>query len=167
MTAKLSNDAEFDVAQKGLGKMIYVFFLIHMLAFGAAGFLMAYAPDRPDLGFLYAHGGFAIFVYLIFYLVFFGVDEVKWMFINAGLGVMAIYTQIEWILSLFGARIADYPWEVHVVPFLYFVLYTFLLRRMVLDLTGALSHPERRQFVDTAYVLIYAGVMIGSWLGRA
>lgn len=37
------------------------------------------------------------------------------MFINAGLGVMAIYTQIDWILSLFGARVADYPWTVHVI----------------------------------------------------
>ena len=31
---------------------------------------------------------FAIFVYTVFYLVFFGVDEIKWMFINAALGLV-------------------------------------------------------------------------------
>ena len=66
---------------------VYPFFLVHMLAFGLSGFLMAYASDGPGLGFLYLHGGFAIFVYTVFYLVIFGVDEVKWMFINSALGL--------------------------------------------------------------------------------
>jgi hypothetical protein len=33
------------------------------------------------------HGGIAIVVYLVFYLVIFGLDEVKWMLINAVLDV--------------------------------------------------------------------------------
>jgi hypothetical protein len=57
-------------------RFIYPFFAIHMLMFGLSGFVMAYASNRPDLFFLYLHGGIAIFVYLIFYLAIFGRDEV-------------------------------------------------------------------------------------------
>ena len=69
---------------------VYPFFLVHMLMFGGSGFLMAYADSRPDVTFLYLHGGFAILVYTVFYLTMFGRDEVKWMFINAGLGLLGV-----------------------------------------------------------------------------
>jgi len=52
--------------------MIYLFFLVHMLVFGGSGFFIAYSDLNTDVGFLYMHGGIAIFVYTIFYLVFFG-----------------------------------------------------------------------------------------------
>jgi hypothetical protein len=135
-------------------KFIYPFFGVHMLMFGLSGFLMAYASDGPDLGFLYMHGGFAIVVYVIFYLVIFGRDAVAWMLINAALGLVGIYAQVGWILERFGKRVADYPWQVHVVPFLYYVLYTFLLRQFLIDITRSRDNPRRRSLVDTAYVLV-------------
>jgi hypothetical protein len=73
---------------------VYPFFLIHMLAFGLSGFLLAYSGEAP-VPFLYLHGGIAILVYTIFYVTIFGVDEVKWMFINAGLGLLGIVSQID------------------------------------------------------------------------
>ncbi len=106
-----------------------------MLVFGTSGFVMAYAKNPPPVAFLFLHGGLAVSVYTAFYLNIFGRDEVKWMFINAGLGLLGIYSQIGWLLSRFGRRISDYPLYVHVIPFLYFVLYTFLLRHAVLDIT--------------------------------
>jgi hypothetical protein len=129
---------------------VYPFFLIHMGAFGGSGFLMAYSGVPLEM--VYMHGGIAIFVYLIFYLVIFGLDEVKWMFINAGLGLVGILSQINWILSFFGKRVEDYPWQVHVVPCIYFILYTFLIRHAVLDLTGVRHDEERRPRVEYAYV---------------
>ena len=63
-----------------------------------------------------------------------GRDAVAWMFINAALGILGIYSQIGWILGLSGRNAGDYPWYVHAIPVLYFVLYTFLLRQIVLDL---------------------------------
>lgn len=99
--------------------MVYPFFFVHMAAFGGSGFFMAYTSDGPPVAFLYAHGGIAITVYLIFYLVIFGRDEVRWMFINAGLGLLGIYVEIDFILTLFGTTLADYPPHVHVIPFLY------------------------------------------------
>jgi hypothetical protein len=131
---------------------VYPFFLLHMLMFGASGFFMAYGADQAPLLFIYAHGGIAILVYVIFYLAMFGWDEVKWMFINAGLGVVGIYCDIRWLLQLFGKNLDDYPWYLHVTPFLYYVLYTFLLRHMVLDMFNARENPERRVWVERLYV---------------
>lgn len=126
--------------------------MFHMLAFGASGFFMAYSSKGPDLSFVYMHGGIAIFVYLIFYLTLFGLDEVKWMFINAGLGILAIYSQIDWLLSFFGKQASDYPFQVHVIPFLYFILYTFLLRQFILDLTGSRDDETKKHKVEYGYV---------------
>ena len=78
---------------------VYPFFLLHMLIFGGSGFIMAYGKNHPPVLFLFLHGGLAISIYIAFYLAFFGRDEVKWMFINAGLGLFGIYSQIGWFLS--------------------------------------------------------------------
>jgi len=146
-----------------LGMFIYLFFGIHMLMFGLSGFFMAYAQEGPDLSFLYMHGGIAITVYMIFYLVIFGRDQVGWMLVNAALGILGIHAQIGWILARFGKRIDDYPWQVHVVPFLYYVLYTFLLRQFLIDVTRSRNNPLRKRWVDTAYVvfsLLVYGLML-------
>lgn len=137
---------------------IYPFFLFHMLMFGGSGFFMAYADKGPPVLFLYAHGGLAIVIYTVFYLIIFGRDEVKWMFINAGLGLLGIYSQIGWLLSLFGKKVGDFPVHIHVIPFLYFVLYTFLIRNAVLDLMRAREDDIRKKRVE--YVYIAASVAV-------
>lgn len=136
------------------GYLVYPFFLVHMLAFGLSGFFMAYGSQEPELAFLYLHGGIACLTYTVFYLAIFGLDEVKWMFIDSALGLLGIYAQIDLILSLFGRRASDYPVSVHVIPFLYYVLYTFLLHQMVLDLARARDDPKRKARVDALYVVI-------------
>ncbi len=131
---------------------IYPFFLLHMAAFGGSGFILAYGPVKVKLSLLYLHGGFAILVYLVFYYVLFGREQVKWMFINAALGLYGIYAEIGWLLSLFGKKPGDYPWYVHVVPFGYYILYTFLLRQALLDISGARENPQREKRMDQFYV---------------
>ncbi|MGD0248315.1 MAG: hypothetical protein ABSB75_04605 [Candidatus Limnocylindrales bacterium] len=138
---------------------VYPFFLLHMLGFGGSGFLLAYGPGIPWPA-LYLHGGLAILVYTLFYLTIFGRDEVKWMFINGGLGLLGIYSQIDWLLSLFGRRAADYPVYVHVIPFMYVVLYTFLIRHAVLDLFGAREDETKRTRVQYGYVGASVGVYL-------
>jgi len=160
------------VAARGIGRMdkrfIYPFFGIHMLMFGLSGFFMAYSSSRPDLLFIYMHGGIAIVVYLAFYLAIFGRDEVKWMLINAALGVLGIYSQVGWLLARFGKRIDDYPWYVHVTPFLYYMLYTFLLRQFLIDVTRSRDNPARRALVNNAYVAVSLLVYLGTlWRLRA
>lgn len=127
---------------------------------------MAYFTDAPTL-FLYAHGGFAVFVYLIFYRVIFGWDTVKWMFINAGLGLFGVITEVGWLLSAFGRRLGDFPLYVHVIPFLYYILYTFLIRQAVLDLTSAREGGSRQGRVELRYIvvslLVYGGSALWRW----
>ena len=147
-------------------RFIYPFFGIHMAAFGLSGFFMAYSPEGPGIGFLYMHGGFAVLVYLIFYLSIFGQEQVKWMFINAGLGLFGIYAEIGWILDRFGTTLEDYPIQVHVIPFLYYVLYTFLLRQAFIDFSGSRGNPDKRRLVERSYVavsiLIYSVIYVSN-----
>jgi hypothetical protein len=145
---------------------IYPFFLVHMGMFGLSGFLLAYGADDVELTFLYLHGGIAILAYLVFYLAIFGVDEVKWMFINAGLGLLGIWTEIRVILSWFGKTLDDFPMAVHVTPFLYYILYTFLLRQMLLDLTRSRDKPGRKRLVEMLYVLVSLAVYGSFWLAQ-
>ncbi len=131
---------------------IYPFFLFHMFMFGGSGFLLSYSGVPSPAPFIYFHGGLAILVYTAFYLQVFGREQVKWMFINAALGIMGIYTQIDLILSFFGKSVDQYPLHIHIVPTLYFILYTFLIRQAVLDLFNAREDDARRKKVEYGYV---------------
>lgn len=57
------------------------------------------------------------------------------------------------------ARGSDVPWyrayplSRSVIPFLYFVLYTFLLRHALLDITGARDDEQKKQKVEYSYVV--------------
>jgi hypothetical protein len=133
-------------------RFIYPVFLLHMLMFGLSGFFLAYGAEEVDLAFLYMHGGIAIFVYVIFYLTIFGLDEVKWMFINAGLGILGIYGQINWLLSLFDRQLSDFSWIRHPVPFTYYILYTFLLRQLLLDLLKARDNESKKKKVEYGFI---------------
>ena len=161
--AATSGTGGFPGMREQAGMFIYLFFGIHMLMFGLSGFFMAYSADGPELGFLYMHGGIAIVVYMVFYLAIFGRDQVGWMLANAALGILGIYSQIGWMLARFGKDIDDYPWKVHVIPFLYYILYTFLLRQFLIDVTRSRDKPGRKKLVDAAYVvvsLLYYGAFL-------
>lgn len=131
---------------------VYPFFFIHMFMFGVSGFVMAYSSD-VDITFLYMHGGIAITVYLVFYFAIFGVDEVKWMFINAALGLWGMYVEIDTLLGMFGKSAAAFPLHVHLIPFLYYTLYTFLWRQALIDICQARENPERRRKVEMGFVI--------------
>lgn len=89
------------------------------------------------------------------------------MFINSALGILGIYSQIGWILARFGKRIEDYPCYAHITPFLYYVLYTFLLRQLLIDVTRSRDNPQRRALVDAAYVVFSVMVYLAFlWRGR-
>ncbi len=148
------NGRQYKKGDKISGFKIYPFFLIHMGMFGFSGFYMAYAATNADTTFLFMHGGIAILTYIIFYLAIFGKEQVKWLFINSALGLFGIYAEINWILSLFDKQIHDYPFSRHIIPFLYYILYTFLIRQMFLDFFNAREDADRERIVNRAYVVL-------------
>ena len=139
---------------RSLMLVVFIFFLIHMAAFGGVGFFLAYFSAPSDIPFLYIHGGIAIYAYLQFYTGFFGKDRVKWIFINSALGIFGIYGELRWFLAQFNKDISDYSVFVHIIPFTYYVLYTFLLYQTVLVLCGAYTNPQRKTIIETTYVVI-------------
>jgi len=57
------------------------------------------------------------------------------MFINALLGVFGTFSQMGYLVeNAFGREISSYPLSSNIIPMLYFVLYTFLLRQLVMDI---------------------------------
>lgn len=85
------------------------------------------------------------------------------MFINGLLGLFGIYVQIGWILGLFDKNIADFPWYRHITPFLYYILYTFLLWQAVLEISGAAKDENRRARTEKGYVVVSLLVYLGIW----
>jgi hypothetical protein len=136
--------------REAVGCFVYPFFFLHMGVFGLVGFLLSYSGVGVDVAVM--QGIIAIPIYLLFYLLIFGRDEIEWMFINAGLGLFGIASQIDFILSFFGRSVADYPWTIHVIPFMYWIMYTFLIRHLVLDLFGARNDEAKRSKVQWGYV---------------
>jgi hypothetical protein len=132
---------------------VYPFFLVHMGIFGYLGFYWAYFKEAPP-GLLYMHGGFAAFVYLVFYKAIFGIDEVKWILINALLGVFGLYSEIGILLSWSGKNIDSFPLHVHVIPFMYYVLYTFLLRQVIIEVTNSGTDKTKREKVSYVYLVV-------------
>lgn len=130
---------------------IYPFFLLHMGVFGGSGFFMAYFKE-VETTLLYMHGGIAIFVYTLFYLAIFGVDEVKWMFTNAFLGIFGLYSEIGSLLAWAGKNIDSFPIHIHFIPFMYYVLYTFLLRQIVIEVTNSRTDKAKREKVSYIYL---------------
>lgn len=156
------------MSQEGMSResgpwlFIYGFFLLHMAMFGTVGFVMAYGAETDLVGNI-MFSGFAITVYLLFYLVIFGRDSVMWLIINSVLGVLGIMSQLGWILGHFGKTAADYPSSAHVIPFIYYVLYTFLLRRLVLHVLRAQDGTRRKIIIDISYVVVSLLVYLQPW----
>ena len=63
----------------------------------------------------------------------------------------------------FGKDIHSYPWYMNITPVLYYVLYTFLLRQFLIDLTHCRDKTETRKLVNIVYVtcslLVYGGML--------
>jgi len=162
----LSNNMEktqVPIKQTRSGWFVYPLLSLHLAAFGYGAFMMAYSSNPAPILVQYLAAAFAIHLYIKFYIQYFGLDEVKWMIINACLGILGIYGEIGWLLSKFGKEISDYPVYFHLAPFTYFILFTFLFRQLVLDITFSRQNEKRKQIVERVYVctllIIYAVVI--------
>ena len=146
---------------------VYGVFVIHIFMFGTGAFIMAYSNKPAAVPALYAFGIFSIGMYLYNYINIFGLDEIKWMVINAALGGLSVYCQMDLLLSLFGRSVYNYPFYINAVPASYFVIYTFLLRQVALDLTESRDDKVMRRRVEFMFTIISVSVSaVSFWLSR-
>ena len=160
----MMNDPETTL-RKRLG--IYLFFLAHMAAFGTATFHITY---HKQLGDVYSVGVISLLTYVLFYLIMFGVDEILWLVITSVLGLLMIKSWLGTLALPFipdpataGDRILtdfdDFPARRHILPGAFLVMYTFMLRNMLIDVLGARFNPRRDRYVGWMFVAI-SGVQI-------
>lgn len=141
---------------------IYPFFMVHMLIFGLPVFAGAYLPTTFVLAsviFYHLLGSFAVLIYVVFYQAMFGRDAVKWMFIDGAIGILGIYSVVGASLSLIDRDIHSYPLYRHVLPFVFYVLYSFLLRQAFLDIMNAREDNARRRIAE----LFYVGISLAAY----
>ncbi len=137
-------------------KFIYPFFLVHMGMFWGSWFLLAYFADNTPYSMALLHWWVAISVYLVFYLLIFGVWRVRDMFINAIIWCVWIYAWMWDIVSFFGKDINSFDWYWHLIPSIYFVLYTFLLRNILKDSALLFSKKYGEQVWDYIFYWLWA-----------
>jgi len=129
--------------------------LVHILIFGLPVFCGAYLPKTfviESVIFYHLFGSFAALIYVLFYQAMFGRDAIKWMFIEGALSSLGIYTVVGAWLALIGRDIHDYPLYRHVLPFVFYVLYAFLLRQAFLDITKSREDNAQRRIAEFFYV---------------
>jgi len=68
--------------------------------------------------------------------------------------LFGIYVEIDWLLALGGKQLSDYSLLTHVFPFLYYILYTFLIRQMFIDIFKARENENRLAAVNNLYIII-------------
>lgn len=136
---------------------IYIFLVLHGAVFTSVSFYLIYWADKSeDPYFGYIWGGIGAIVYSIIYFGLFAKEKLLWAFIN---GTIAFFQ----ILSIrksnsFFEELESLPWYTHIVPIIYFVLYTFLLRHICLKISSAISPKFGIKIGNTGFVLINIGV---------
>jgi hypothetical protein len=136
----------------------YIFFLFHSWIFAISWFMIFYTGQMPLFGFL--HWWIAIFVYLSLYSAVFWKEEIRNMLIGALIWALQIYSWLELIWSSlinetwYYKTFASMPLYYHIVPGLYFIMYTFLLKNAMIDLIWARNNPERSNIANWTFYII-------------
>jgi len=151
---------------------LYVFFLAHMMVFGTLTFYMTYHQQAGDA---YTVGTIAILVYVPFYLILFGPDEILWLVIGSVLGLLMIYGWLETLAQpfipapgtvddVFITDFHEFPVGRHILPGAFLVMYEFTLRNLLIDLLGARHNQRRSRYVGWVFVVISVCQILLAWL---
>lgn len=134
--------------------LFYLFFLVHMAIFGIGCLYLSYSDGGKNSINALLFSILPIYVYVKFYIALFDLDDIRWLFINSALGFFGIFAQLDFILSLFDATVDDYRGYVHIAPFTYFILYTFLIRHALLDFIASRFDKNKQRLIENAYIAI-------------
>ncbi len=144
--------------------IVYPTIFLQTCLFGAFCFGFAYAGKWPNMGGLVIIGGFGIMFFALFYGAVFGLAEMGWMFVNGAIGVLGILSQINVVLSWFGKSADDFGFDAHLFPVIYWIMASFVLWQLVLDLTGSREDAARRWWANLAFSLGSLTLYATLWL---
>lgn len=133
---------------------VYGSFIIYVLVIAPVIFNETYVQRDINLGYFLLLGGFLPLIYLLFYRSVFGIEEVRWIFINSILGIFGTFAELNWLLKyLYEKQISDFPFYYHIVPIIHYILLTYVLRQAVIDTFRARDNEKRRIYVNILYVI--------------
>ena len=141
---------------------IYLFFLADMAGFGTLTFYLTYHQQQGES---YMVGAMLVIIYVLFYLMLFGADDVLWLFINGLLGALMVRSWLETLAtpfipppSMLGHGIITdfdgFPVVRHILPGAVFLMYQFMLRNFLIDALGARFNPRRKRYVGWLFVVV-------------
>ncbi|MFZ2718309.1 MAG: hypothetical protein WAZ12_00735 [Candidatus Absconditicoccaceae bacterium] len=132
----------------------YILISILIIIFSSLGFYLTYFENKLIIS--YIMSSLYILFFLMFYFLAFGRDKIKRMFITSLIGISSIYSQLSNILKYFDKNINEFSWIYHIIPGIYFILFSFLLRRALVDICRSINikYGER----------IGNGILLGSWI---
>ncbi|EKE29455.1 MAG: hypothetical protein ACD_2C00172G0003 [uncultured bacterium (gcode 4)] len=138
-------------------KSAYPILVPHVLIFGFTWFMLFYSHQRPAMGFLIWL--ITTISYLIVYVQLFGKEQIRDMLIGGLIWVIQVYGWLE----ILAAKAIDWtkefktfdsmPMYYHLIPATYFIMWTFLVKNVIIDLIWARNNPEK---MNLTYKLFYA-----------
>ncbi len=133
----------------------YFFFAIHMLGFGGITVSITYFPEEwtptPTYGNTLIFGGFALFIYSVFYVVTFKLEDLMSYVRDSLLGLYGVLSTISLLLSFFERSFWDYPLYYHILPTVYYIMYTFLFYQALLDIMRARDNEQKRKHATKVF----------------
>lgn len=132
----------------------YILISILIIIFSSLWFYLTYFENKLIIS--YIMSSLYILFFLMFYFLAFGRDKIKRMFITSLIGISSIYSQLSNILKYFDKNINEFSWIYHIIPGIYFILFSFLLRRALVDICRSINikYWER----------IWNGILLWSWI---
>ena len=139
---------------------IYPALYLLIVFFGVGSIWLAYGEVlKSEEGLLFFRV-LLLSIFAVSYYIIFGIDEFKWIFINIFLGTVGILGEYEVIGYFFGLDISEYSLSINIFPFLFYVLFIFLLRQTFIDIAGARENPKRKKYVEIGFILVFICVYV-------
>lgn len=145
-----------DVFYKGQEVAWYNIYPSMVITFGVWFFVtigIAYNSEEP-IPMVYYFGGSWAVLFSYFSFCMFGPEALKWLFINIALGSIGVFVQIGWYLAYFGKSFSDYPFGIHAIIALLYILGAFLIRNLFIDMVKAREIKSRQKIADNLYIYL-------------
>ena len=134
----------------------FPFFIAHAVLFGLVVLLFAYAQYSSAMGLviLFIWGFLGVLCYLMVYSALFGLDSFKWIVSNTALALFGFSAELHLLIDWFNVETANIAWYRNMLPYAYYVMYTFWFRQLVLAAFGAREDTSKGERVSNYFLVV-------------